>query len=175
MPARVFDNLFPAVLLIFLTVCPAALADESTVAAGTIELHKCTDAKLEVELLCHPDWELQTEEDMVLMIVSQKPLVTVTIAKSQGKGISLRRLTPGVLQEMGQYAEGFETHNVLIDGQRAIEVKGHSLAHPTARFLDYYIVRRGQLYSVLFSVDPQERWPDYEPLLLEIKGSVHFL
>ena len=150
-------------------------ADKSSNTIGAIELHECKDAKLKIQFLCYPDWELQTEKDTVLIIVSKDPLVTITIAKSDDAPISLRQLTPRALKEMGQYADGFETQNVVINGQGGVEVKGRSLTHPKARFLDYYIVRHGELYSLLFSVEPHERWRDYEPLLIKIKDSVRFL
>ncbi len=141
----------------------------------SIELQVCRDSRLGIRLLCNPDWGLQTEKETMLIIVSSDPAVTITIAQSKSPVIFPEQLTRDALSEMGQYAEGFIVENVTFAKERAICVEGFSREYPEIRLLDYYVVHDFKLYSVLFSVNPKERWPDYRPLIDKIIDSFEFV
>ncbi|MCA9409324.1 MAG: hypothetical protein H6755_01090 [Candidatus Omnitrophica bacterium] len=143
-------------------------------AVEIVNLHTCRDEKMKVEFLCYPDWELKTENDTLLMIISDQPYVTFTIAKSESPVIFLKQLTNSVLQELGQYQDGFKTQVVLLAGEEAIQIMGVSKELLSSGFNDYYLIHDLQLYSFLFSVDPKERWKDYEDLIYRIKESIKF-
>jgi hypothetical protein len=133
--------------------------------ADDIELHRCSDAKLGVRFYCNPDWELVSEGDSMLMIISEDPVVTLTIAKSEQPVIFLDQLTEDVLQEIGQYADGFGVSRVWMANQEAVQVIGHHRWHPETQLIDHYLIHDVDLYSVLISISPKESVRDYENLL----------
>ena len=158
------------------TAANAAIpASPSTVSSSSIvSLNECTDSKLKVHFSCNPDWELQTEHNTMLIIIFQKPLVTMTVGKSDTHVLFVEQLTKDNLQEMGQYAEGFTIEKGTLAGENAVRVSGFPKDHPEVKFLDYYILHDLHLYSVLFSVSPKERWNDYGALFNKILQSFAF-
>ena len=140
-----------------------------------VELSPCRDGRLGVKFLCDPDWELQTEEETMLIVISSDPAVTVTVARSKAPVVFVEQLTKESLKQMGQYADGFMTENVQFAKQKAVKVEGFAEAYPEIRLLDYYVVNDFKLFSVLFSVNPKEKWADYRPLIEKVVESFEFL
>jgi len=164
--------------LFFGSVVPGMSADNPSDGLSPdkiVELQVCTDDKLRVKFLCNPDWALETEADAMLIVISEDPAVTMTIAKSKSPVIFLGQLTKEALQEMGQYAEGFSQEKAKLASGDAIKVQGFSREFPEIRLLDYYLLHDLSLYSVLFSVNPKEKFDDFGPLLNQIADSFGFL
>ena len=149
---------------------PVAIADTSKE-----DLLTCKDEELGVRLLCNPDWELQTDKETILIIISSDPAVTLTIARQKTPLISVEQLSNTLLTELGQYEEGFDTERIHLAGQEAIKVKGFYKSYPQIRLLDYYLIHNSSLYMVLFSVNPKEKWDDYKFLIKRITESLSFL
>lgn len=139
------------------------------------DLLTCKDEELGVRLLCNPDWELQTDKETILIIISSDPAVTLTIARQKTPLISVEQLSNTLLTELGQYEEGFDTERIHLAGQEAIKVKGFYKSYPQIRLLDYYLIHNSSLYMVLFSVNPKEKWDDYKFLIKRITESLSFL
>lgn len=150
----------------------AAQAQETT---QTYQLHECTDDKLGVKFLCDPDWEIQSGDNVMLIIINKNPSVTLTVAKSDTPVVFMEQLTNPVLQELGQYQDGFRTQIVDLGGQQAIQVIGKSKEIASAGLIDFYAIHDINLYSILFLVDPRDSFADYEALFGKIKESFQFL
>ena len=84
-------------------------------------------------------------------------------------------MPPEAIQEMGQYAPGFKSEVIKMAGQEAIRVEGVFKNSPETKVLDFYILHDLNLYSLLFSVDPQSSWEVYEPLIMKIVNSFEFV
>jgi len=140
-----------------------------------VELEVCTDDKLQVKFLCNPDWELETEDNAMLIVISKDPVVTLTIAKAKSPVIFLEQLTKETLAEMGQYADGFTQEKAQFAGQEAVKVQGVPKEFPEIRLLDHYVLYDLILYSVLFSVNPKEKFDDYAALFNKITESFAFV
>lgn len=148
---------------------------QKNVHARTIELAMCTDKKLGVRFLCRGDWTIQTEDNAILVIISEDPSVTFTIAKSDSSVLYLEQLTDRALQAMGQYADGFKRERTHLGKIEAIKVEGTSRVYPQIRLLDYYVIHDNRLYGLLFSVNPKERWQDFESLIEAVSQSIELV
>ena len=153
-------------------VKPALPTQPST---KTFNLHICRDEALGIRLLCDPDWELQSDPNAILIIISSEPQVTLTIGKSKESVHSLTQLTRPILQEIGQYATWFTTKKVRLDDVDTIKVEGYLKEYPENRIEDYYLIRDSSLYTILFSVDPEGNWQSYESLFKRILSSIEFI
>ena len=141
----------------------------------TVALHECKDQTLGLQFLCNPDWELEAHDQSMLIIISSDPAVTLTISKAKSPVIFFEQLTDTALKEMGQYVDGFTKEKVQIAGENATKVMGYSIGYPEIRLLDFYFLRDFELYSILFSVNPKEKFSDYESLFISIITSIQFL
>ena len=139
------------------------------------ELFPCQDDELGVRLLCNPEWQLETDKNATLLIISSNPAVTLTIAKQKSPIVFIEQLNPSLLMELGQYKEGFQIEEILLAHQKAIKVKGFYEAYPEIRLLDYYLVHDSLLYMIYFSVNPKESWEDYQFLFKKIIDSLSFV
>ena len=139
-----------------------------------IQLNQCHDKTLRVRFLCNPDWELEEDKETILIIISQNPAVTLTITRIKTEAVFLEELTPEILQEMGQYADGFSSSKTEISGQEALVVDGHYDSDENVRMRDYYILHKKKLYGILFSVNPPSSFLDYEVLLDKIIRNFEF-
>ena len=149
--------------------------NKETTISETVQLHECQDERIGIKFFCHPDWELETQEDVLFIIINQEPAVTLTIAKSDDEIMFMEQLTNEVLQTMGQYGVGFTTQMLKISGQEAIQVDGYSEEYPEIRVRDYYLTYNMKLYSILFSVNPRDKWMDYQELFEQIIKSVQII
>jgi len=152
-----------------------AIEGKSQEQVQIISLHECQDENFNIKFLCHPNWEIQTDEDVLLVIISEAPYVTMTIARSQTPIALLDQLGEPLLKEIGGYSDGFSKNRVQLGGKEAIEVRGISEKHSDALLLDYYVLHQPYLYSVLFSFDPQSSWPSFETLVKKIRDSFLFV
>ena len=144
-------------------------------AAEEIELSLCTDKKLDVKFLCNLDWEMETNEGAVLIIISEDPAVTMTISKSNKSVLFLEQLNDRTLEAIGNYKEGFKAQKAWIKEKQGMKVEGFSRGYEEIRLLDYYFISGNTLYGILFSVNPKEGWEAYEPLFEKIVESVDFV
>lgn len=140
-----------------------------------IALSTCSDEEFGVEFLCNPDWQIEVGQGAILIIISEDPAVTMTIAKTYTPVFSLSQLDRDVLKKMGQYAEGFETERLIFANRDAIKVKGFAEDYPEMRLLDYYSINDVDMYSILFSVSPKEEWDRYQYLIDHIAESFRFI
>ena len=164
------------IAILTVVISPAYLqADPIVVKPQSIHLNQCTDQQFKIKFLCDPNWEIQTDEGVMMMIVSKEPYVTVTIAQSDQVIGSLDQLTNDVLKTIGQYKDGFQTQMIQIAKQNAIEVIGSSEKQPDMSLTDVYIIRNGVLYTVFFAVKPKQNISDYENLIHRIKDSIEFI
>lgn len=141
----------------------------------TVDLQACMDETLGVKFLCNRDWKLKTEQKAILIIISEGPAVTLTIARFNSPVVFLEQLTQKTLQDLGQYAGGFTHEIVPFANQKAIKVQGIAEDFPEIRLLDFYLLHDLSLYSVLFSVNPQEEFEQFGPLFNRIVASFTFL
>ena len=140
-----------------------------------VNLHSCEDIKLGVKFLCDPAWELKTDTDMFMIILSNDPSVTFTVSKVKTDLKTIEGLTRPVLQEMGGYADFFQRQIVQVAGHDAIEVVSNPVGHDDVQLWDYYVISKGDLYGFLFFVQPKESLGQYQELFKEIKESISFL
>ncbi len=182
MMAMLWKGFFIGVLITLLCVwkgfaeeSPATPALTTQPSVQRFNLHICRDEKLGIRLLCDPDWELQADPNAILIIISSEPQVTLTIGKSKESVNSLTQLSRPILQEIGQYAASFTTQKVRLDNIDTIKVEGHLKEYPENRIEDYYLIRNSSLYTILFSVDPEDQWQNYESLLKRILSSIEFI
>lgn len=136
-----------------------------------IELHDCLDEDLGIRFLCNPDWQVQTDEHVVMLIISQEPTVTLTIAKSEHPVVFLEQLNDAFLAEIGGYAPGFLRETLHLEGKDIIRIEGVARDFPEMKLLDYYFIKDFALYSILFSIDPEEQYPLYRNLIERILES----
>ena len=139
------------------------------------ELSTCTDKKLGVKFLCGADWELQTDQDAILVVISEDPAVTFTVARTKSPVIYIDQLSHQTLKEIGQYADDFEMKKVQWAGLEGAQVDAAAADYPEIKLRDFYLLREPYLYSFLFSVNPQEDFEKFVPLFAKIMGSVQFI
>jgi hypothetical protein len=151
------------------------LQEVSNLSGYEEELSMCSDAKLGVQFLCNPDWKIETETNVLLIIIAEEPSITMTITKEEFALESLDDLTMPVLKEIGSYADGLQVSRTMLNDRAVIEVKGVSKKMPDLQLHDYYLIERSHLYGVLFSAPSQEALASYEPLIQKIIGSFSFL
>ncbi len=156
---------------LFLTLCFINVRAENNGAT----LQNCSDDKLHVKFLCDPDWGLMEEDDTMLLVISDDPAVTMTIVKISSGIKFLEQISVSDLENIGQYAEGFQKEIVTIGKNKAVQVKAVSDQFPEMRLQDYYFLRDDRLYGVLFSVDPKDDWGQFYPLIEKIINSFDFI
>ena len=154
-------------------------AEEGAVKAAIpveeIILQQCTDGTLGVKFLCNPDWSLETDENAILVVISEDPAVLFTVAKVETPLAFVEELNGEQLKQMGQYADEFSTQLIQLAGHDALKVEGFSEKYPSIRLRDYYVIQGNVLYSFLFSVDPRELFNKYSPLFEKIISSVEVM
>ena len=138
-------------------------------------LENCAEKTLEVEFLCDPEWKSGKKGNTVFAVISADPAVTLTIHRRASPVVSLLQWDHQQLKDLGKYADGFRTEQVAFAGEEALKVKAFSEEYPQIRLLDYYLIHDGDLYSILFSVEPKENWDDYKFLLQKIAHSFNFI
>ncbi|MDD3375211.1 MAG: hypothetical protein PHY73_05765 [Candidatus Omnitrophica bacterium] len=136
------------------------------------DLQICSDQKLGVKFLCNSNWEVQTDENAVMLFVSRDPEITLTIAKSEDPVNSIDQLTKENLKVIGGYKDGFKIEETMVAGKLALKVEGYSESIPEMKLADYYFVNNNQLYSFLFAVNPFEEYPYCEKFLSRIVASI---
>ena len=156
-----------------LILCPSVKSWSAS--PSDISLSSCTDKKLGITFLCGADWELETDQDAILAVISEDPAVTLTVARTKSPVKFVEQLSWPVLRELGQYASsGFTTKPLKLAGDEALEVNGIPEDFPEMKLRDFYILHGDYLYSVLFSVNPRQALKDYQPLFNKIIGSIQF-
>lgn len=130
--------------------------------------NQCADSEFGVEFACEPSWKWKRTNDAMLIIISSKPMVTMTISRVDSPIKLLGQITDSYLRERGLYAEGFQAERVkFLDGE-AVHVKAISRDYPDIRLSDYFFIKNNSLYGVLFSVKPNEEWDKYKFDIQEI-------
>lgn len=133
-----------------------------------IDSNQCADSEFGVEFACEPAWKWKRTNDAILIIISSKPMVTMTISRVDSPIKFLGQITDAYLRERGLYAEGFQVEKVkFLDGE-AVHVKAISRDYPDIRLSDYFFIKNNSLYGVLFSVKPVGEWDKYKFDLREI-------
>ena len=110
-----------------------------------------------------------------MIVISDDPAVTMTMAKVKTGVRFLEQLDRAMLSALGEYEVGFIVEDTRVDGRKSLRVKAFSKEFPEMRLLDYYFMKDGQLFVILFSVDPKNKWDDYKFVLNRIMGSFRFL
>lgn len=140
------------------------------------EVHYCQDDQMRVQFLCNPDWIMEEDESgSRLIVISEDPLVTLTLAKEDGSVITLKDLTWPVLKEMGQYQDDYALNYVTVAGRDTINTEAIAVTDGDMRLSDFYMTRDGVLYTFLFAVKPKDQFTQVMPLIFNIMNSVQFL
>jgi len=138
------------------------------------DLATCLYEPFNVTFLCDTKWESLEDTNLVIYRVSSSPAVSLTITKVSDTFKYLEQINKSDLILTEQYADNFVLQDTVIKGQKVKQVSGFAKASPNIRYLDYYMVNNGSLYSVLFAVDPKESWDNYKFLVKTIADSVEF-
>lgn len=164
-------------LLIFAIPVMAQENKEAFSKENTLTLNLCSDDTIGYKIKCNPDWFMSDEKNSVMMIIidGEDVMVTATINKSNEKGISMGQLTPEKLRFIGQYGDEIRIDRTRVAGLDAIKVKATAKDVSQMQLLDYYIVKDKHLYSVLFAVNPKEKFAEYENLFEEMINSFEFI
>ena len=110
--------------------------------------------------LCDPRWIVEKQDDLTLIVVSNDPLIIITVRYSDPKIKFLVQMNKVYFQERSWYLPGFQTESAIFAGRDAIRVKAFPSDNPQVRVTDYYFMNRGRLTSVFFSVFPKERFEE---------------
>src|SRR5436190_279079 len=148
-------RVFVGVVFLFLggVLCSALRADEVKAKAPeeTVYLNMCSELKLGFKIKCNPDWQLETRDQSLMMIIKAGPaeFVTLTISRSKDKVKGLSELTRSVLQFLGQYEDFFKINQSTVGLQPAYVIKARAKDHPDIQLYDFYVVKNQYLYSIL--------------------------
>ncbi len=162
--------------LLALSLDAASAREESQEQVKTIELYECEDAKLGIRFYCDPDWELETDEGVIFVVMTREPLATLTVAASDSPVLFDQQVNRPVIKEIGQYADGFTVERgVSFAGKDAVLAKGVAGDRPDTRLHDFYVLHDLRLYTVMFAVRPKEQWEQVRPLMEKIVESFRFV
>lgn len=165
-------------MIIVFSVC-TGLAKETVAPNGQPKIKEdlqfCRDDKMGVKFLCDPDWELVTDKNMLMVVLSSNPVVSMTISKSDKPVIFIQQLTESVIKEMGQYAPGFKTEMVRWGQREVVKVEGIADGHPGTVLRDYYLIKDMNLYGLLFATESSNGFAGFEPLIDRILESFQFV
>ena len=154
---------------------PAPKSDQEKSLIEKYGLRVCTNRVVGVEFLCNPDWKIDMSSEASLIVISANPDVSLIIAKIPSRFRFLAQIQSADFLELKQYANGFVKEQTKLANQDAIMVKALSQDTPPKRLLDYFFIKDSMLYTVLFSVNPQEKWDDYKLLIKTIAQSIELL
>ncbi len=131
------------------------------------------DEKLGFKMKCRPEWAIESDEDNLLMVISEapKPEVWVLLSRTPAPGETIEKLNPPSLQWMGEYDDGYIVSKISLSGLPAVKVEAQPKNEPSTRILDYYIFQNDFLYRIQFSVSPKEQWENYYSLFTEMMES----
>jgi hypothetical protein len=138
-------------------------------------LYNCQDERLSVSFYCHPEWNIQSEMNSLLLVINPSPYITMTISRSPEPVFLLTELTDPLLVHIGDYAEGFQIAETEFAGRPAREVVGVSRSDAQTGLLDYFVNYQGILYHVQFAVTPKTVWSDARELILKVRDSFRFI
>jgi len=138
------------------------------------DLVGCSYGPFNVAFLCDPKWQVHEDEDLVVYSIASSPAVSLSITKVSDNLKSIEQVNKADLALTGQYADGFVLQDDTLGNKRVKMVMGFSRASVEIRYLDYYILNEGKLYSLLFAVDPKEAWDSYKFLIKAIAQSFDF-
>lgn len=141
----------------------------------SIDLHKCTDDKLGLKILCNPRWDFREEENVLMLIINKKPDVTMTLVKIDSDIDRIDKLTKENLNALGQYGYDFQYKQTKIAGLDAVNLQSYSDQNPRMKVSDYYFVNDNSLYGLLFSVEPGDQWGNYQVLFDKIANSLEII
>jgi len=138
-------------------------------------LSVCTDAKLGVRFSCDPDWKIETDENVLMIIISDQPNVTMTITRTSPGPESLESLTMSAIKEIGNYADGFTVYRTTLNGKPVVEIRGASAKINDLHLHDYYFLENGALYGILFSITPFDAVQEYDTLIKKMITMFEFI
>ena len=154
---------------------PKSLSDSKQPAFMTVPLHECADTRLGVKFLCDGDWSLETDKGAVLIGISEKPEVSMTLLKNDAPVMALELLSPQALKGLGHYEDGFSSRLIKLNGQDVLKMEGAMKDVPDTYVMDFYLIHDVSLYGILFTISPQKHFPEFKPLLITILKSFAFL
>ena len=138
-------------------------------------METCTDTQLGVTFRCAADWDIHNVEDAVIIVISsENPVITLTISRFDSKIRYLEQVTSRMLRERHLYEDGFKMEHVTFAGMPALKVKAFAKGIPNRRMVDYFFLRKGELYGVLFTVQPRSTWEKEQYLLKAVIDSFRF-
>ena len=107
-------------------------------------------------------------------MINDNPDVRFKAVKIDIDIVLIQQLSRERIEAIGQYKRGFVLEEVKVAGVNAVKVKAFSRFDPEERLLDYYFVHDKTLYSLMFSVNPKDRWDDYKFLIEDVVNSFGF-
>lgn len=150
------------------------LVNERSGSTGVL-LKDCLESNLRMKYLCDFAWRDSAEDQYgVYYEINTNPRVVFRIVKFDLDILYIQQLSKERLASLGRYQDGFRTEEVSIAGTKAIKVKAFAIDDNQTRLSDYYFVRDKILYAVLFSVNPKEKWDEYQFIFQEIAQSLRF-
>lgn len=163
-------------LVLLLVACPvAALADYYTTPFRYEDYETCRDDALGLRFACRSDWAIEFSDLTDRFVISEDPLVEMTIVKEPTRLVSIEQLSVDILTGMNRYGEGFQTERIDAAAFQAVKVKAFSADDPELRLTDVYFLRGGALYKIYFTVSPREAWEVYQFLWEKVVFSLEFL
>jgi hypothetical protein len=114
-------------------------------------------------------------DDDLLIVISESPSVTLTITRVPTHLRYLDQINNLILEEMDLYQPGFRTERIKLSENSAVKIKAFSARQPDTRVSDYLILHDGNLYGLLFAVQPKDNWDEYQHLIDKVVSSFQFL
>ncbi len=150
-------------------------AHDNLSADPTALIHLCRDQKLGLQFICDPDWPIETDTNVLMLIIQENPSITLTLTKIEEGPSSLDELTPEILAEIGPYAKGFKTHRVWMNQYDTLMIEAKTINDPNQRVVDFYLLKNNTLYGVMFFFESFESLMESQHLFEQIITSLDFI
>jgi len=160
--------------ILFFAFPVMAFANDGQDSRAQESLSPCSYEQFNITFLCDPKWPVHEEDGIAVYTIAVSPGVSLSITRVSDELKYLEQVNKEDLALTDQYADGFVLQDVMLKDKKAKMVMGFSKADPDVRYLDYYLLNNGTLYSVLFAVGPKEEWDSYKFLIKTIAESIDF-
>ena len=139
-----------------------------------VTLEVRVDERLGFKMKCNPEWAIESDEDNLLMVISEapNPEVWLLVSRTSAPGETIEKLDPPTLQGLGEYADGYIVSKITLNGLPAVKVEAQPKGEVSTRILNYYIFQNNFFYRIEFSVSPKEKWETFLPLFEEMIQSM---
>ncbi len=164
----------PATIL----AAPETQADHPTNVAKELPAFiTCTDKNLGFKIKCSPKWGQEIQKHSLIFILKDKPynVATLSITRFPNSDTKLDDLTPSRLQKSFHYAQNFRFGPSKVADEKALVVVATLQQFPNVQILDYFVMKKKDLYRISFTVHTKNRYAEYKDLFGEIVRSFQFI